>query len=116
MLTVRRQHPVFGLGRFAAVEADNPHVLAFLRVLRDGEVPGEDPETVLCVNNLGHVPQGVRLELPDHAGAALEDLFGGTGFPPVSADGTLEITMGSRDFFWLKVTGGARVQASDSGR
>ena len=80
MLSVRRQHPVFGLGRFVAVECDNPHVLAFLRVLADGEVSGEEPETVLCVNNLSHVPQGARLELPGHPGATLEDLFGGTGF------------------------------------
>jgi maltose alpha-D-glucosyltransferase/alpha-amylase len=97
---------VFGLGRFVPVECDNPHVLAFLRVLGPGDVSGEEPETVLCVNNLSHVPQGTRLELPGHAGAALEDLFGGTGFRPVEADGGLELTMGSRDFFWLRVTGG----------
>ncbi len=108
MLSVRRQHPVFGLGRFVPVECDNPHILAFLRVLGDGEVSGEEPETVLCVNNLSHVPQGARLELPDHAGATLSDLFGGTGFPPVTAGGVLELTTGSRDFFWLKVDGGTR--------
>jgi maltose alpha-D-glucosyltransferase/alpha-amylase len=107
MLAVRKQHPVFGLGRFVPVECDNPHVLAFLRVLGPGDPSGEAPETVLCVNNLSHVPQGTRLELPDHAGASLEDLFGGTGFPPVGADGELEITMGSRDFFWLRVGGRA---------
>ena len=60
-------------------------------------------ETVLCVNNLSHVPQGVRLDLEDYVGCSLEDVFGGTGFPAVPGDGELEITMGSRDFFWLKV-------------
>jgi maltose alpha-D-glucosyltransferase/alpha-amylase len=110
MLTVRKQHPVFGVGRFVPVECDNPHVLAFLRVLGPGDVSGENPETVLCVNNLSHVPQGARLELQGHAGASLEDLFGGTGFPPVAASGELEITMGSRDFFWLRLGGGRTVR------
>ena len=50
------------------------------------------------------MPQGTRLDLPGYQGAKLEDLFGGTGFPAVPDDGELEITMGSRDFFWLKVT------------
>ncbi len=108
MLAVRRQHPVFGLGRFVPVECDNPHVLAFLRVLRDGEVGGEAAETILCVNNLSQVPQGTRLDLPGYEGAELVDVFGGTGFPAVPGDGTLEITMGSRDFFWLKLTQSAR--------
>jgi maltose alpha-D-glucosyltransferase / alpha-amylase len=104
MLAVRKKHPVFGLGRFVPVECDNPHVLAFLRVLDQAEVSGEPAETVLCVNNLSQVPQGARLDLPGYGGATLQDLFGGTGFPAVPDDGELEITMGSRDFFWLKVT------------
>jgi maltose alpha-D-glucosyltransferase/alpha-amylase len=103
MLNIRKRHPVFGLGRFVALEADNPHVLAFLRVLGD-EVPGEAAETVLCVNNLSHAPQATRIALPDHAGFRLEDIFGGTGFDPVPADGVLPVTMGSRDFFWLRMT------------
>ncbi len=100
MLAVRRRHPVFGLGTFEAVEADNPHVLAYLRVL-DDDVSGEAPEAVLCVNNLSHSPQGTRLSLPGHAGAAISDIFGGTGFAPVPDDGVLPVTLGSRDFFWL---------------
>jgi maltose alpha-D-glucosyltransferase/alpha-amylase len=105
MLSVRKEHPVFGLGRFVQVEADNPHVLAFLRVLRDNEVPGEPAETVLCVNNLSHVPQGTTLDLTGYRGAGLTDIFGGMGFPDVPADGQLHMTMGSRDFFWLRVSG-----------
>ncbi|MBI4941537.1 MAG: maltose alpha-D-glucosyltransferase [Actinobacteria bacterium] len=100
MLGVRRRHPVFGLGAFVPVEADNPHVLAFLRVLGD-DVPGETPETVLCVNNLSGSPQGTRLSLPEHAGSVVTDIFGGTGFEAVPADGVLPVTLGSRDFFWL---------------
>jgi maltose alpha-D-glucosyltransferase / alpha-amylase len=105
MLAVRKRHSVFGLGAFVPLESQNPHVLAFLRVLGD-DVPGEEPETVLCVNNLAASPQGTCLRMPEHAGAALTDLFGGGGFPPVQRDGALTMTLGSRGFFWLQVTGG----------
>jgi maltose alpha-D-glucosyltransferase/alpha-amylase len=103
MLTVRKRHPVFGLGAFVALEVDNPHVLAFLRVLDDGEVSGEPAETVLCVNNLSHSPQATRIQLPNHPGSTLTDIFGGSGFSPVGQDGVLPVTMGSRDFFWLQL-------------
>ncbi|UER53860.1 maltose alpha-D-glucosyltransferase [Kineosporiaceae bacterium SCSIO 59966] len=104
MLAVRRRHPVFGLGDFAAVPADNEAVLAYLRVHRPAEGEDGEPETVLCVNNLSSTPQATTLQLPDHAGAQLEDLFGGAGFPKVGDDGRLPMTLGSRDFFWLRVT------------
>jgi maltose alpha-D-glucosyltransferase/alpha-amylase len=103
MLAVRRRHPVFGLGSFVALDVDNPHVLAFLRVLRDGEVPGEPAETILCVNNLSSSPQATRITLPEQAGSSLADVFGGTGFEAVPEGGVLSITLGSRDFFWLQV-------------
>ena len=103
MLAVRKRHPVFGLGSFREVECDNPHILAFLRVLGD-DVDGEQPETVLCVNNLSSIPQGGRICLPGLGGHALTDLFGGTGFPAIGTDDELTITMGSRDFFWLHVS------------
>ena len=54
------------------VEADNPHTLAFLRVLDDGEIPDEVGETVLCVNNLSHAPQAARLALPGLGGAVFQ--------------------------------------------
>ena len=106
MLQIRREHPVFGLGTYVPVDADNPSVLAFLRVLRAGEIDGEEPETVLCVNNLSSVPQATRLRIPqEFADGHLTDIFGGRGFESIPADGVLSLTMGSRDFFWLRVSG-----------
>jgi maltose alpha-D-glucosyltransferase/alpha-amylase len=105
MLAIRKRHPVFGLGRYVNVETDNEAVLAFLRVLQDGDESGEEPETVLCVNNLAHTPQAATLRLPGHGGARIDDLFGGAGFPDVPADGELTLSLGSRDFFWLRLTG-----------
>ncbi|GAB3683253.1 maltose alpha-D-glucosyltransferase [Angustibacter aerolatus] len=103
MLAIRKRHPVFGLGRYVNVETDNPAVLAFLRVLDDTDASGETPETVLCVNNMGSTPQAATLQLGDHAGHLLDDLFGGSGFPKIGDDGRLTLSLGSRDFFWLRV-------------
>ena len=107
MLHIRRQHPVFGLGRFEMRTATNPTVLAFLRVL-DGVLPGgpeHPPATVLCANNLSSRPQASQIQLPQrYAGAAVSDLFGGSGFGQVGPDGVLTLTFGSRDFFWLELT------------
>jgi maltose alpha-D-glucosyltransferase/alpha-amylase len=114
MLATRKEHPVFGLGRYVPLEATNPHVLAFLRVLQDGDVEGEAPETVLCVNNLSSVPQGTKIRMPEQAGHELRDLFGGTGFEAVPEDGWLGLSMGSRDFFWLGVTPSAVSVAAEA--
>ncbi|MGJ7442797.1 maltose alpha-D-glucosyltransferase [Aquipuribacter sp. MA13-6] len=121
MLALRKRHPVFGLGSFVALPlvepgtvvtdahaCDNEAVLSFLRVLDHGTPGGEheDPETVLAVHNLASSPQAVTLTLPGHAGAHVVDLFGGNGFPDVGADGRITLTLGSRDFFWLRLVGG----------
>jgi maltose alpha-D-glucosyltransferase/alpha-amylase len=105
MLAIRRRHPVFGLGRFIPLLTDNDSVLAFLRVMEAGEDGSDsEAETVLCVNNLSGTPQATSLSLPDHAGCTLEDLFGGSGFPAIDETGRLQVTLGSRDFFWLRVS------------
>ena len=104
MLAVRKRHPVFGLGRYVQLVSDNDAVLAYLRVLDADVDPDEAPETVLCINNLAQTPQGTTLQLPDHGDHHLVDLFGGSGFTPVQFDGRLPISLGSRDFFWLRLT------------
>ncbi len=107
MLEVRKRHLAFALGRYYPVEADNPAVLAFLRSIEDDDT-GEPADPVLCVNNLSQSPQATTLRLVGHAGAELEDLFGGSGFPLVAGDGTVQVSLGSRDFFWLRVRTGDR--------
>ncbi|WP_068397295.1 maltose alpha-D-glucosyltransferase [Kribbia dieselivorans] len=113
MLAIRREHPVFGIGTFEIVPADNDAVLAFVRApeespagdeAADEEWPSRESETILCVNNLASRPQATTITLPaSMAGARLRDLFGGSGFPTIGPDGTVSLTLGSRDFFWLKV-------------
>jgi maltose alpha-D-glucosyltransferase/alpha-amylase len=105
MLQVRSRHPVFGLGDFIVVPNDNEALLTFVRSVEPRA--GEPGETVLCVNNLSSRPQAATIQLPEHLGERqLIDLFGGSGFPWVAADGRVTITLGSRDFFWLQVAPG----------
>jgi maltose alpha-D-glucosyltransferase/alpha-amylase len=102
VLGVRREHPVFGLGSYRNVTASSPSVLAFLREL-PSEDEDRDDEAVLCIYNLSQHPMAARLDLPDFAERGLRDVFGGTVFPAVSADGTLQVTLGSQGFFWLRL-------------
>jgi maltose alpha-D-glucosyltransferase/alpha-amylase len=109
MLQLRRQHPVFGMGRYIPVPSDNDAVLAFVRTLdpedRDRESRGA--ATVLCVANLARTPQSAHLQVPELvAGHHTRDLFGGASFPDVPESGPMLLTMGSRDFFWLEVEAG----------
>ena len=111
MLQIRSRHPVFGLGTFEVCPASNDGVLAYLRSVEADPGEGIEGDTVLCLNNLTSRPQASTIRLPERLkGAQLVDLFGGSGFPQVSDEGTVNITMGSRDFFWLRVrpaTGGS---------
>ena len=113
MLSVRREHPVFGLGDFTVCESTHERVLAFTRVDRHGrDTEDRSAVAVLCVNNLSSRPQSTTLTLPEELWDwQTRDLFGGSGFPDIAPDGTITITLGSRDFFWLALhprTGGAR--------
>lgn len=111
ILAVRKRHPVFGLGGYLPVPADNGAVLGFLRVpdagadseADSGADSGEPAETVLCIANLSQTPQATTLRLPEYRGWHLQDLFGGAGFPAVGDDGCLQLSLGSRDFFWLRL-------------
>ena len=99
MLATRKAHPVFGVGRFIVCDTDNDHVLSYLRT--------DSREQVLCVNNLAPNPQGVRVHLPHgslRGEGHLHDVFGGATFPSLDADGSVTLTMGSRQFFWLNLS------------
>ncbi|WP_370634449.1 maltose alpha-D-glucosyltransferase [Actinotalea sp. Marseille-Q4924] len=95
MLTVRRQHPAFGLGTFTALRTDDEAVLAYLRSTPE--------ETVLCVANMAATPRATKVHVPRQAGHVLRDVFGGAPFSTVGSDGEVFVTLGSRDFFWLTV-------------
>jgi len=103
MLSVRAANEVFGTGAFVLCEADNDAVLAFVRILPPGDPKSrEGYQAVLCVHNLSSRPQSAVVSTPDRLrGVLTYDLFGGVGFPNISDEGTVHLTFGSRDFFWL---------------
>ena len=76
-------------------ESNNDAILAFTRSCPE--------ETLLCIMNLANTPRAGRIELPDYAGWMATDVFGGAGFPAVGAAGGYDVTLGSRNFFWLKL-------------
>jgi len=103
MLAIRRQHPVFGVGELALATTTNDHILAFVRIdRRDRATEDRSARAVLCVANLSSKPQAAVVTLPPElSGHRTVDLFGGSGFPDIGDDGTVQLTLGSRDFFWL---------------
>ncbi|WP_309071202.1 maltose alpha-D-glucosyltransferase [Arthrobacter sp.] len=103
MLAVRRSHPAFGLGSYRNVPTEAEPVLAFIREVAPGNAEGEQPEVILCVFNLSQHPVAARLHLPEYSGRGLRDLFGGTPFPAFAEDGDLTLTLGSHDFYWLRL-------------
>ncbi len=55
MLQIRREHPAFGMGTYQAVEADNPAVLAFLRVYQATRRPAP-PRRSCCASTTSAAP------------------------------------------------------------
>jgi len=110
VIHTRKAHPVFGLGSLEVQDTDHESALAFVRSYSGAHLVGggqqhvgDTPEDVLCVFNFSHNPITVTVTVPEHAGARLTDLFGGSEFPRIADDGTLTLTLGSQAFFWLKV-------------
>ncbi|MFF2844567.1 maltose alpha-D-glucosyltransferase [Paenarthrobacter sp. NPDC057981] len=103
ILSVRKNHPVFGLGGFRHIEADHEVVLAYVRELPAGNPEGADAETILCVFNLSQHPVAATLDIPEFAGRGLRDIFGGQPFPAVGDNGHLTVMLGSHSFYWLRV-------------
>jgi maltose alpha-D-glucosyltransferase / alpha-amylase len=95
MLAVRRRHPLFGIGSFEVLSAENPSVLAFIREL------GND--VVLCVNNLSRFAQPVELSLQRFAGRTPIELLGRVPFPRIGELPYL-LTLGSYGFYWFQIT------------
>jgi maltose alpha-D-glucosyltransferase/alpha-amylase len=99
MLQVRKQHPVFGLGTFEVLHAENPSVIAYLRraVRDDGS-----EDNVLCVNNLSRFPQPCELMLEQLSGKVPIELTGRIPFPPI---GELPyfVTLAPYGFYWFEL-------------
>jgi maltose alpha-D-glucosyltransferase/alpha-amylase len=114
MLEVRKQHPVFGIGTFEVVSAENPSVLAYVRAMPE-EAAGSDvvdaqgvrrsAESVLCVCNLSRMAQPAELPLQRWQGKVPVELLGRVRFPPI---GELPyfITLAPYGFYWFELVEG----------
>ncbi len=105
MLSVRKQHPVFGTGSFEVIPSENPSVLAYVRtrpsIGEDGEEDGP-PDIVLCVNNVSRLAQPAELPLQRFEGKIPIELLGRVPFPRI---GELPyfITLGPYSFYWFQL-------------
>jgi maltose alpha-D-glucosyltransferase/alpha-amylase len=94
MLQVRKRHPLFGIGSFEVLTAENPSVLAYVR-----EWEGD---TVLCVNNLSRFAQPVELSLQRFEGRTPIELLGRVPFPRIGELPYL-LTLGPYGFYWFQI-------------
>ncbi len=93
-IALRKEHPVFGLGTYEPLRAENPRVFAHVRRYED--------DAVLCVHNLANSAQPVELDLSAFEGRVPEEMFGRTRFPPIGRLPYL-LTLAPRGFFWFEL-------------
>ncbi|MHB8463499.1 MAG: maltose alpha-D-glucosyltransferase [Acidimicrobiales bacterium] len=108
MLEVRRQHPVFGTGKFETINVDNPSVLAYLRFdpeRSEGDDDGPElvGDTVLCVQNLSRFAQPVEVPLSRFEGRRPIELLGRVPFPPIGEWPYL-LTLAPYGFLWFDLS------------
>jgi maltose alpha-D-glucosyltransferase/alpha-amylase len=103
MLEVRKQHPVFGIGSFEVLTAENPSILAFVREHTDPDTGEVD--TVMCAYNLSRFAQPVELHLAHYEGYVPHELLGRVPFPPI---GELPyfLTIAPYGFYWFRLAEG----------
>jgi maltose alpha-D-glucosyltransferase/alpha-amylase len=94
MLQVRKRHPLFGIGSFEVLSAENPSVLAYVREW--------DDDVVLCVNNLSRFAQPVELSLQRFEGRTPIELLGRVPFPRIGELPYL-LTLGPYGFLWFQI-------------
>ena len=92
MLTVRKQHPVFGMGSYEELGSSNPSMLAFVREFGD--------DKVLCVNNLSRFPQPVELDLQRFENYVPVELTGHVRFPKIGEAPYL-LSLPGHGFLWF---------------
>jgi maltose alpha-D-glucosyltransferase / alpha-amylase len=111
MLEVRKQHPVFGIGSFEVLTAENPSVLAFVRELTDPDTGVRD--VVVCAYNLSRFAQPVELHLAHYDGWVPHEMLGRVPFPPI---GELPyfLTLAPYGFYWFRLDEAPTIHADDN--
>jgi maltose alpha-D-glucosyltransferase/alpha-amylase len=92
MIAVRKQFAAFGRGTMQFLPSDNNKVLTFLRTWQQ--------ENILVAANLSRQPQAVHMQMPDHVGSRVREVFSGNAFPPVTESSYL-VTLPPHSFYWF---------------
>jgi maltose alpha-D-glucosyltransferase / alpha-amylase len=100
-ISLRKDHPVFGMGTYEPLRGSNHRVFAHIRRWED--------DIALCVHNLARSAQAVEIDLSAYEGRFPEEMFGRTRFPQIGQLPYL-LTLAPRGFYWflLKQEGEAR--------
>jgi maltose alpha-D-glucosyltransferase / alpha-amylase len=93
-ISLRKEHPVFGLGEYEPLEPSNPRIFAHVRRYED--------DVMLCVHNLARSAQAVELDLSAYQGRHPVEVFGRSRFPRIGELPYL-LTLGPRGFFWFQL-------------
>jgi maltose alpha-D-glucosyltransferase / alpha-amylase len=99
MISIRKQHKVFGRGTLEFLNPANEKILAYLRSYEN--------ETVLMVHNLAESAQPLELDLGRFKGTVPVELFGESRFPEIG-ERPYVLTVGPYGFYWLNLPGAPR--------
>ena len=94
-ISLRKEHPVFGLGTYEPLEPSNSKIFAHLRTYED--------DVMLCVHNLARSAQAVELDLSAYEGRRPVEVFGRSRFPKIGELPYL-LTLAPRGFYWFQLT------------
>jgi maltose alpha-D-glucosyltransferase / alpha-amylase len=94
-ISLRKEHPVFGLGTYEPLEPSNNKIFAHLRTYED--------DVMLCVHNLARSAQAVELDLSAYEGRRPVEVFGRSRFPKIGELPYL-LTLAPRGFYWFQLT------------
>jgi maltose alpha-D-glucosyltransferase / alpha-amylase len=94
ILSVYKNHKVFGFGSLEFIASANPKVLVFTRTYED--------EIILVVVNLSRYPQSAQLDLTKYTGFVPVEIFHQNRFPMVKEE-RYNITLGPYNYFWFSL-------------
>src|SRR5262249_56513567 len=74
-IALRKEHPVFGLGSYEPIEAENRKIFTHIRRFQD--------DLILCVHNMARSAQAVELDLSRFEGMVPEEMVGRARVPSI---------------------------------
>jgi maltose alpha-D-glucosyltransferase / alpha-amylase len=92
IIATRKHFKAFGRGTMQFLQSDNNKVLTFLR--------SYEQENILVVANLSRYCQAVQIQLPEHKGFHVKEVFSANEFPDVG-EAPYIVTLTPHTFYWF---------------